>query len=155
MGPLWREMPVPRTFLYISFRVSSKGALSPGSPHRSLREKERERETLHFQRPLLLSVEAPSKWTSPPGSPMGSLWKEMPLSIAFLYISFRTPSRGALPPGSPHRASIERCSISSALFHLYLRVPVKWAPLQVLQWALTERDARFQSFLLHTFQSPQ
>ena len=59
---------------------------------------------------------------------MGPLWKEMPISRAFLYISLRTPSRGALPSRSPQRASIERHSISRALFHLYIRVPGKWAP---------------------------
>jgi hypothetical protein len=68
-----------------------------------------ERETLHIQSLLLLSLEVPSKRTSSPGSPMGPLWKEMPLFRAFLYMSFRTPSRGAL-------------------FHLYFRVPGKWAP---------------------------
>ena len=33
---------------------------------------------------------------SPPGSPMGPLWRELPLSRAFLNISFRDPSKGAL-----------------------------------------------------------
>jgi len=34
-GPLWEEMPVTRAFPYITFRVSSKGAPPPGSPHRA------------------------------------------------------------------------------------------------------------------------
>ena len=34
--------------------------------------------------------------TSPlPGSPAGPLWTEMPVSRAFLYLSFRVPSKGA------------------------------------------------------------
>jgi len=41
MGPLYREMPVPRAFLYIFFRVSSKGAFPPDFPHRSPIERER------------------------------------------------------------------------------------------------------------------
>jgi len=33
-----------QSFFYISFRVASKGALPPGSPHRAPTERERERE---------------------------------------------------------------------------------------------------------------
>jgi len=43
MGSLWREGDVSTAFLYISFRVPSKGAQPPGSPHRALIERERER----------------------------------------------------------------------------------------------------------------
>ena len=35
MGPPWREMPISRAFLYIDFRVPSKGAPPPWSPHRA------------------------------------------------------------------------------------------------------------------------
>ena len=45
---------------------------------------------------------------SHPGSSMGPLWREMPVSRAFLSISSRLPSKGALPRGPPHRASSER-----------------------------------------------
>jgi hypothetical protein len=30
VGPLWKEMPITRTFFYINFRVSSNGASPPG-----------------------------------------------------------------------------------------------------------------------------
>jgi hypothetical protein len=34
-GPLWIKTPVSRALLNISFRVPSKGALPPGSPHKA------------------------------------------------------------------------------------------------------------------------
>jgi hypothetical protein len=43
----------------------------------------------------------PSRFSN--GAPM-----EMPISIAFLYLSSRVHSKGALSPGSLHRAPIER-----------------------------------------------
>ena len=45
---------------------------------------------------------------SPPSYPTGPLWREMPVSKAFLNISSRVPSKGALPRGPPHWASAER-----------------------------------------------
>jgi hypothetical protein len=60
-GPLWRMTPVSRAYLYISFRIFSKGALPPGPPHRA--PIERERETFHLQSPLLLSLKFPGKRT--------------------------------------------------------------------------------------------
>ena len=45
---------------------------------------------------------------SPPGSQMGPLWREMPISRAFLNISSRVCSKGVLPRGPPHWASSER-----------------------------------------------
>ena len=71
--------------------------------------------------------------------PTGSLWREMPISRAFLYTSSKVPSQSA-----PR----ERCSFSKALLQLSLRVPSectpliirlslevpgKWAPLHVSQ----------------------
>jgi len=43
-----------------------------------------------------------------PGFPVGSLWKEMPVTRAFFYITFRVPIKGVPPLGSLHRAPIER-----------------------------------------------
>jgi len=42
-----------------------------------------------------------------PGSPLGPLWREMPISRAFPYISFKVPHKGAPHPGSPDRAPTE------------------------------------------------
>jgi hypothetical protein len=36
---------------------------------------------------------------SPPGSQMGPLWREMPISREFLNIYSKIPSKGALPRG--------------------------------------------------------
>jgi len=46
VSPLWREMPVSRAFLYISFRVPHEGA-----PLQVLLAELPQRETLHFQSP--------------------------------------------------------------------------------------------------------
>jgi len=72
--------------------------------------------------------------------PSGALWSDMPISRAFLYISFRAPSKGALPSGSPQRSPIERerererDSISRALFYCLSKSPVNEPTLQVSQW---------------------
>jgi hypothetical protein len=39
-GPLWKQLPISRALLSISFSVPSKGALSPGSPHRAPTERD-------------------------------------------------------------------------------------------------------------------
>jgi hypothetical protein len=39
---------------------------------------------------------------SPPGSPMGLLWREILIFREFLNIYSKIPSKGALPRGSPH-----------------------------------------------------
>ena len=125
VGPRWREMPVSRAFLYISFRVSSKGAplQVPLTDHQW-------REMLRFwSLPSSVSQESPVNETPP-----GTLWRELPISRAFFYVSLRfpiksspdrkispfilsswerifpprVPSKGALPPGSPHRSPTER-----------------------------------------------
>jgi len=44
----------------------------------------------------------------PPGSPVGPLWRDIPVYRAFLNISSRVPSIGALLRGSPHWVSSER-----------------------------------------------
>jgi len=38
VGPQWREVPVTRASLYVSFWIPINGALRPGSPNRSLTE---------------------------------------------------------------------------------------------------------------------
>jgi hypothetical protein len=70
---------------------------------------------------------------SPPGSPVGSLWREMPISRAFLTISSRVPSKGALPTGPLHWACLERNAPFLELPNPSLKVPGRWAPFQVPQ----------------------
>jgi len=122
-GALCREMPISRAFLYISLRAPSKGALPSGSPHRTPIERER----LHFQSPLLLSLEVPSKGTYLPGPPSGPIWREMPISTALFYTSLRAPEKKESPDKTKS--------------HLFLRVPSKGAPLHVPPTEPLWRDA--------------
>ena len=100
MGSLRRELPVSRTFFYVSRGFSSKS--SPDEKISSLSRNPWER-NIPFMFPKT-----------------GLLWKKMPVSRALCNIPFRVPSKEALPPGFPHR---ERHSISRALLHLSLKVP--------------------------------
>jgi hypothetical protein len=40
MEPLWKQTPISRAILSISFGFLSKSALPPGSPHRALSERD-------------------------------------------------------------------------------------------------------------------
>ena len=71
----------------------------------------------------------------PPGSPTGPLWRERPVSRAFLNISSRVPSKEALPRGPPHWASFIHLSKS----------PVDEPPSRFSCGAPMERDAHLQS----------
>jgi len=51
MSPLWKKTSVSRALLHVSFKVPSKGALPPVSPHRA--PTERERDAL-FQDPFFI-----------------------------------------------------------------------------------------------------
>ena len=100
-----REAPFPKpslTCLNVAFRVSSNGALPPGSSHRAALE------MFLLQNALLLSLKVPGETSLPLGFAGGPLWRKMLVSRAFHYISFRATSRGALPLGYPHIAPIER-----------------------------------------------
>ena len=77
--------------------------------------------------PFLSKVSASE---SPPGSPTGPLWREMPVSRAFLNISSGFSSNGALPRGPAHLAS------SESPLHPSLKVPGRRALLQVPQRGL-------------------
>ena len=46
---------------YVAFRVPIIGAVPPGSLHKASIYRERERETLHLQSALLLSLKVPGK----------------------------------------------------------------------------------------------
>jgi len=116
-GPLWKEMPIPRAFFYVSYRVPSKGALLPGSPNRAPTQGGPHTMRPPPQRPCqpYLKVpgkEAHSRWPNwapmrkklipraflskpepPPGSPEELLLRGLPLS--------RVPFPLPPPPGSP------------------------------------------------------
>ena len=67
---------------------------------------------------------------SPPGSPMGPLWREMSISRAFLNISSRVSSQGALPRGPPHWASSKRKSSFSTKLATHLHISQDCDPQQ-------------------------
>jgi len=100
-GP-YREMPVSRTFLNISSRVPSQGALPRGPLHWASSER-----NTPFLEPIHPSLKVPGRWAPsrfPSGAPME---RDAHLQSIF-YLSSRIPSKGALPPGFLHRAPIER-----------------------------------------------
>jgi len=111
VGRIWREMPVSRAFLYISFTVPSKGALPPCSPRRVLVERQ-STDSLRF-----LSLEVSGKRTSPPAPPTGPLWAEMPLFRTFFYTL-----HGATPP------SKKSSNLEETKFLLSLKVSGKGVP---------------------------
>jgi hypothetical protein len=116
-GPSGKETPVSRAFLYISFSVPIKGALPPGSPHRSPIGRDApflepsfvrlskppvndptsrcpqsgpiERDS-HFQSFLHLFLRLPAKRTPLQVPLMGPTWRKMPVSENF-YITPRAP----------------------------------------------------------------
>jgi hypothetical protein len=116
-GPLWIEIPVCRAFLYTYPRVLSKEPPPSVSPHSAPAERDTpllagmERDThilslfhitfIHLSKSPV--HEPPSRFLN------GLLWEEMPVTRAFLYITFRVPNKEVpSSSGSPNRAPIER-----------------------------------------------
>jgi hypothetical protein len=62
-GPLWKQTPISRALLSISFGIPNKGAVPPGSLYRARTERE-----APFPEP---SIRLPNEPT--PGSPTGPL----------------------------------------------------------------------------------
>jgi len=77
---------------YVACRVLCKEALPPGFPHRALIY----RGTPVTEHSFTVS-RSPQEMNPLKGSPMGPLWREMPVSKVF-YLSLRVPSNGAVPP---------------------------------------------------------
>jgi len=121
-GPIWKQAPISRALLSISFCAPSKGAFSPGSPHRAPTERD-----APFPQPSFIRLATSPVHEPLSGSPAGPQWREMPVSRAFLYISFRVPSTGAPLQVPLTEFHWERCSVSRAL-QLYFTVPGKWNP---------------------------
>ena len=70
------------------------------------------REMPHSQSPPSFIFQSLRYKSSLTGSPAGHLWREMPVSRAFLYSSSRVPGKGAPPSsGSPHRAPSKRDAV--------------------------------------------
>ena len=118
-GSLWKQTPVSRVFLYISFRVPSKRTLPPGSPHRAPTERD-----TPFPEPSFIYLSVPSKRTRPPQVPQWGPYGErcpfpepsftLPLiqhNLTFLSKSRVNEPPSMFPQWGPYG---ERCSISRA-----------------------------------------
>jgi len=114
------------------------------------------RERFSVYRAPIYSVQVPGKRISAPGSLAGPVWREMPISRAFLYISFSTPVKELSLHAPLHRAPINRSSVSRALLHLYLKVPGKTStPSRLPNGSPLKSGVLFASFLLHISRCPQ
>jgi len=76
-----------------------------------------------------------------PGYPTGPLWREIPVSRAFLYISSRVPSKAASPPVTPHSTPSERDAtlLEPCFIHLSKSL-VNEPPSRFPNGALMERE---------------
>ena len=124
MGPLWKQTPISRALLSISFGVRSKGALPPDSLHRAPLERDVPLLELSFIHLLKSPVYEPPS-TFPSAAPM----EEDARLPSVCYISSSVSSNGVPSPGSSHRAPIER----DARFHsppstIYQEFPVNGPP---------------------------
>jgi len=114
---------------------SSKGALPPGTPHGVPSE----REALFVEPSFIHHSKSPEyKPPPPPDSRFpsvikGPLWREMPVSRAFLNISCRVSSKWALSRGPMHWASSERDTPFLEPHQPSVYVPGRWAPFYVPQ----------------------
>jgi hypothetical protein len=148
-GSLWRRTPVSRAFLFIPFRVPSKGALPPGSPRRTHIERR------SFSRALFYCLSnSPVKRAFPLGSPVGPLWTEMSVFRAFINIYFRVPSKRALSPGSPLRTAIEReAPFPEPSFFCLSETAVNNPLSRSHREVRKKRHSRLQNFHLHISRS--
>jgi len=104
----------------MTFGIPSKGALPPGSPHKAPSERDARLLEPSFIHPSTSTVYEPH-----PGSPVGPLWREMPVSRAFFYTSSRVPKEKVPPPRFPSQSSLrERRSTSEAPFNHLSKSPV-------------------------------
>jgi len=92
------------TLFNISFGVPSKGALPPGPTHGVPLESDAPflgPSFIHHSKSLVYDPPPPPPDSRFPLEVKGPLWREMPVSRAFLNISSRVPSKGALTRGPP------------------------------------------------------
>jgi hypothetical protein len=91
-APRRQICPYPETFSTYLLGSPVK-ELTPGPLHGA--SSEREREAIHPHSPLHPSLKVPGRGALLQVPQTGPLWKEMPISRTFFYISFRVPSKGA------------------------------------------------------------
>jgi len=110
---------------------------------------------LCFQRPTSFIFQSPWYMSPLPGSPAGPLWREMPVSRAFLYITFRVPSKGAPLPGFPHRAPTERNAPFPEASVLCLSKSLVNEPTPGCPTGPLQKEMSLQSLPLYILQGPQ
>jgi hypothetical protein len=114
MGPVWKQLPVLRASISISFGVASKGTLPPGSPHRAPTERD-----APFPEPSFIRLskylvnESPSRF--PSGVPMERAAHLRSLPLHNLHGPQSRSPHSKFPSQSSLR---ERCSVSRALLQL-------------------------------------
>ena len=152
-GALWKQTPNSRALLNIFFGVPSKGVLPPGPLHEVP-----QREMPRFYSPpsfIFCSPRyEPRSRFQVPHSHTGPLWREMPISRAFLNnpgspveeppfkaLSIEPLQREMLNPYSP--------------LHPSLKVPGRQALFQVPQWGPYAKGYPSPQPLLHNLQGPQ
>jgi hypothetical protein len=102
-GPLWKQTPISRALLSISFVDRNKWAISPGSPRRNPSE----RDALILE-PCFIHLSKSPVLESPSRIPSGTPMERVDHLQSLFYISSRVPSKEVPPPGSPHSAPSER-----------------------------------------------
>lgn len=85
LGPPWRETPVSKAFLYISFRVLTRPPRRAPINRRSV-----SKSLLH------LSLKVPGKTSPLPGSPTRPLLRDLPVSRALFCIFLGVPNKQGL-----------------------------------------------------------
>jgi len=98
---------------------------------------------------ILFSQKVPAS-ESPPGFPVGPLWREIPayrasLLIYLFNISFGVPNKGALPPGPPHGVPSERDAPFLELYFIYHSKSPVYKPSLGHKGTPVKRDAHIQS----------
>ena len=151
-GPLWREMLIPRAFLYLSSRIPTRGGNTPlqrPSPLSLFRERcsTSRAPFIHLSKSLVDELQ--SRFPSKASMERDAHLQSLP------FITFRVPSKGALPPGSLYRAPTERDpSLREPLSTVF---PCPWyvSPLQVAQLSPHEERCPSPEPSFHNIQGPQ
>ena len=140
--PLWKQTSIARALLSISFRVTSKGALPPGSPHSAPTERD-----APFLEPPFTHLSMSPVYEPLSRFPSTASMERDARFHSLFYISSRVPSNEVPPPGSPHRAPSDRPSTPRVPFIHPYKSPVNELPSRSSSGAPMERHAHHQSNL--------
>jgi len=128
LGPLWRETPIFKALLYISFRVP------PHPPRRAPINRS------SFSKAILyLSLKVPGKTNPPPGSPKRPLQRDLPVSRTLFCISLGVPNKKSLLI----KSQLSKSPVTEPPFHVPPTVPL---------WIRSV--SRANGLLIHSYESP-